>query len=212
MQLVIKNSQLATHFAEEKNSPIAIWRSDNPNGVTEAAAKDWGTDHPETILYQYLHSFLKICEEQEIEFDLTYATVHNLGPGLLALLLSQQESYDFQENLDIIAKTLAAVLSYLAINERGYWFHPLRLFDDDILVIASQLPLWAGTLIMAVEKGEQFTDFLPYAKEAIQFDWNTTPASLKLQFAPVIAEYKELTGDDLSAYGLKDCCCGARME
>lgn len=86
------------------------------------------------------------------------------------------------------------------------------MFDDDVLVDVSQSPLWAGVLLMAIEKGEQYTDFLSYAKEVIQLDLDATPACLKLQFAPVIAEYKELTGDDLSAYGLKDCCCGARME
>lgn len=218
MQLIIKNDQLADHFEAEENSPFIAWQNGATDSVDEEAVEAWVSAHPEAILYGYLSSFSDVCDEQGLTFDLTYDTVRDLGPALLAFLLSQQAYYDNAALMDIVAKTLAAALSYLAINEEGCWFLPIEPFSDEAETIVdpetfdAETPLWAGALIMAVGKDDLYTDFLPYAEKVIQTHLDTQPPCLQLQFAPVIEEYRQITGTDLSAHGLTDCSCGVSAK
>ena len=80
MELSVKNDKLIGHFQAERD--MVALRSEN---MEDPKVRTWSMDHPETMLYGYLDSFLEICEVNKIEFDLTYNSVKNLGMGLVAL-------------------------------------------------------------------------------------------------------------------------------
>ena len=159
-------------------------------------------DHPETMLYGYLDSFLEICEANQIEFDLTYNTVKNIGMGLVALYQVQKNSYDQLKNTDIIAKTLATVLSYLAINEHNCWFRTTSYLAQVKAGKVPKQPLWADVLSIAVGRKNKYADFLAAAKESVTSGSVMSPNGLTIQPAAIIAEYKKLTGLDLTEYGV----------
>ena len=95
MQLNIKNQRLIKHFEEERNSPLQ--QSFNEEGKQpmqhDPASKAWSITHPECVLYGYLDSFLEICEQHNIEIDLTYDTAKNINAGLIALFSFQKKYY-----------------------------------------------------------------------------------------------------------------------
>ena len=147
-------------------------------------------------------SFLEICEANNIEFDLTYGTAKNLGVVLVALYQVQKKSYEQLENTDIIAKTLATVLSYLAINEHGCWFRTTFYLAQVKAGKAPMQPLWADVLSIAVGRKNKYVDFLVAAKESVTPGSVMSPNGLSIQSAAIIAEYKKLTGVDLAGYGI----------
>lgn len=196
MELSIKNEKLVAHFEAERN--IA---SQNANQQA-ADSNAWVKEHPESILYNYLDSFLEICEQHNIEIDLTYDTAKNIGPGLLALFSCQKKHYEHSKNVDIVAKTLAAVLSYLAINEHNCWFRSASYLAQVKAGKAFKQPLWAGVFSIAVGRRNKYIDFLPCCKAAVIPGTILIPDGLTLQIAPVVAEYKNITGVVLPEYGV----------
>ena len=195
MELSIKNEKLVAHFEAERN--IA---SQNANQQA-ADSNAWVKEHPESILYNYLDSFLEVCEARGVEIDLTYATAKNIGPGLLALFSCQKKHYEHSENVDIVAKTLAAVLSYLAINEHNCWFRTTSYLAQVKAGKAPNQPLWANVFSVAVGRKNKYIDLLPCCKVATIAGTILIPDGLTLQIAPVVVEYKKLTGVDLTEYG-----------
>ena len=195
MDLSVKNEKLVAHFEAERN--IAAQDANQQSADSGA----WVKEHPESILYNYLESFLEVCEACGVEIDLTYATAKNIGPGLLALFSCQKKHYEHSENVDIVAKTLAAVLSYLAINEHNCWFRTTSYLAQVKAGKAPNQPLWAGVFSIAVGRKNKYIDFLPCCKAAVIPGTILIPDGLTLQIAPVVAEYKNLTGLDLTEYG-----------
>jgi hypothetical protein len=196
MELSIKNEKLLAHFEAEHD--IAMQNANQQS----ADANAWVKEHPESILYNYLDSFLEVCEARGIEIDLTYATAKNIGPGLIALFSRQKKHYEHSKNVDIIAKTMAAVLSYLAINEHNCWFRTTRYLAQVQAGKAPKQPLWANVFSIAVVRKNKYIDFLPCCKAAVIPGTILIPDGLTLQIAPVVAEYKKLVGVDLTEYGI----------
>lgn len=197
MELSVKNDKLIGHFQAERD--MVALRSEN---MEDPKVRAWSMDHPETMLYGYLDSFLEICEANKIEFDLTYNSVKNLGMGLVALYQVQKKSYDQPKNTDIISKTLAAVLSYLAINEHGCWFRTTSYLAQVKAGKALKQPLWADVLSIAVGRKNRYMDLLAAAKESVIPGSVMSPNGLSIQPAAIIAEYKKLTGVDLVEHGI----------
>lgn len=197
MELSVKNDKLIGHFQAERD--MVALRSEN---MEDPKVRTWSMDHPETMLFGYLDSFLEICEANKIEFDLTYNSVKNLGMGLVALYQVQKKSYDQPKNTDIISKTLAAVLSYLAINEHGCWFRTTSYLAQVKAGKALKQPLWADVLSIAVGRKNKYNDLLAAAKESVIPGSVMSPNGLSIQPTAIIAEYKKLTGVDLAEYGI----------
>ena len=195
MDLTIKNEKLLTHFEAEHN--IAVQAANQQSADSGA----WAKEHPESILYNYLDSFLEICEASGIQIDLTYATAKNIGPGLIALFSHQKKHYEHSKNVDIVAKTLAAALSYLAIKEHNCWFRTTSDLAQVKAGKARKQSLWAGVFSIAVGRKNMYIDLLPCSKAAVIPGTILIPDGLTLQIAPVVAEYKKLTGVDLAEYG-----------
>ena len=196
MELSVKNEKLVAHFEAERN--IAMQNANQQAADSNA----WVKEHPESILYNYLDSFLEVCEACGVEIDLTYATAKNIGPGLLALFSCQKKHYEHSKNVDIVAKTLAAVLSYLAINEHNCWFRNTSYLAQVKAGKTPKQPLWAGVFSIAVGRRNKYIDFLPCCKAAVAAGMIMIPNGLTLQIAPVVAEYKKITGVDLAEHGL----------
>ena len=197
MELSVKNDKLIGHFQAERD--MVALRSEN---MEDPKVRTWSMDHPETMLFGYLDSFLEICEANKIEFDLTYNSVKNLGMGLVALYQVQKKSYDQPQNTDIIAKTLATVLSYLTINEHGCWFRTTSYLAQVKAGKAPKQPLWADVLSIAVGRKNRYMDLLAAAKESVIPGSVMSPNGLSIQPATIIAEYKKLTGVDLVEHGI----------
>ena len=206
MQLNIKNQHLIKHFEEERNSPmqqsIDLEKRTGMRTKADNSAGEWVSKHPESILYGYLDSFLEICEQHNIEIDLTYDTAKNINAGLIALFSHQKKHYEHGKNVDIVAKTLAAVLSYLAINEHNCWFHATSYLAQVKAGKIPKQPLWAGMFSIAVGRKNKYIDFLTCCKVAVIPGTILIPNGLTLQIESVAAEYEKLTGVDLSEYGV----------
>ena len=61
MELSIKNDKLVSHFQAERD--MVALRSEN---MEDSKVIAWSIDHPETMLYGYLDSFLEIFEANQI--------------------------------------------------------------------------------------------------------------------------------------------------
>ena len=122
--------------------------------------------------------------------------------GLIALYQVQKKSYDQPKNTDIIAKTLVAVLSYLAINEHGCWFRTTSYLAQVKAGKAPKQPLWADVLSIAVGRKNKYVDFLAAAKESVIPGSVMSPNGFSIQPTAIIAEYKKLTGVDLVEHGI----------
>ena len=60
MELSIKYEKLVTHFEAERNISAQ-------NANQQAADSNaWVKEHPESILYNYLDSFLEVCEARGV--------------------------------------------------------------------------------------------------------------------------------------------------
>ena len=192
MDLSIKNEKLIAHFNEE----CMVFA----NGTSDA----WAAKHPESAPYGFLHSFLEICEVSKIEIDLTYDTLKNINAGLAALFVFQKKHYDHATNVDIVARTLASVLSYIAINEHGFWFRSTCYWNQIQAGKGPKQPLWSGVDSIAVGKKNTYVDFLPACKEAVKPGTILSPSGLSVQVDVVVVEYKKLTGVDLTEYGFNN--------
>jgi hypothetical protein len=62
--------------------------------------------------------------------------------------------------------------------------------------------LWADVLSLSVGRKNKYVDFLASAKESVKPGSVMSPNGLSLQFTPVVAEYKKLTGVDLAESGV----------
>ena len=197
MELSIKNNKLVAHFQAEQEI-----KAKKIGGEKDPVIAAWGAEHPETMLFGFLDSFVEICERNNIEFDLTYNTIKNLGIGLVALYQTQKNSYDQKTNVEIIAKTIATVLSYLAVNEHGCWFRTTSYLAQVKAGKAPKQPLWADVFEIAVGRKNNYIDFRASALESVTIGSVMSPSGLSLQVAPVVAKYKKLTGVNLAEYGL----------
>lgn len=122
--------------------------------------------------------------------------------GLVALYRAQKNSYDQATNTEIIAKTLAAVLSYVAINEHGYWFRNTSYLAQVKAGNAPKQCLWAEVIEIAVGKKSVYMDLCTAATASVTAGSIMCADGLSIQPAAIIAEYKKLTGVDLVEHGI----------
>lgn len=202
MELTIKNEKLISHFEAEENSPLNQNLPINKtNPSSSEASRKWSEEHPEAMCYGFLTSFLEISEMRGIELDLTYSTFKNVCAGLGALFAFQKKHYEHYSNVDIIAKTLASYLSYLAINEHNCWFRSTCYLAQIKAGKGPKQPLWANVDFIAVGRKNKYVDFLPCCKEAVKPGTIMIPDGLTVRIDPIVEEYKKLTGVDLKEYG-----------
>lgn len=203
MELTIKNNKLEAHFEEhwafdEQYTPGSISAEEYKNIST------WIAAHPEHMIYGYLSSFFNICESHNIHIDLTYNTVKNIGAGLSALFAYQKNEYEHNRNVNVIAKTLAAVLSYIAVNEHDLWFRTTNYINQIKKGNVPANPLWGDMISISVGKKNQYVDFLPSCKAGTSSGTFMVASGMTLLVDDVVYEYKKLTGINLAEVGLSN--------
>ena len=206
MNVSIKNERLIQHFDEQLNSPYK--RSEKLARITgktdpvlDAEGRKWVVDHTESISFGYLETFLEVSEMYGFKIDLTLDTVKNIMPGLLALYMHQSKhGFEHERNLDIIIKTFAAVLSYIAINEHGFWYKaaPAAIIYSTSKAIKDD----RKHVIFSITDGKKvLTNFLPFCREAA-VPVLIVANGFSLMIDGVVEEYERITGTNLCEYGL----------
>lgn len=124
--------------------------------------------------------------------------------GLSALFAFQKKEYELNRNIATIAKTLAAVLSYIAVNEHGLWFHTTNYLNQVKKGAEPSGPLWGDMCSVSVGKKNQYVDFLPCCTAGASVGTFMVVSGMTLMVDDVICEYKKLTGVNLAEFGLSN--------
>ena len=193
-EIIFKNPKIE-EMIDENRRFMELSDAEQQHFMKTAAIKQVG----ETFIGGYWTSFFDamFLLEQKYWMDMTYETLENLPYVLNSLYKLQTEGYSHSENMEILAKTVAAYLYGLAMNEHGCRLiisEPSALLMNDP---SNQPPLWADMISIRTGISREL-DFLEPALQALQRGKNT------IALSPVIKAYKRATGVDLAQYNLKD--------
>lgn len=157
------------------------------------------------IIGSYAGELILAASVAEVPLDLSYDTIKNI-PASLSMLykLQQKQGFIDSRNKIVICRTLAAYISLLIINN----------FDGcsiDANVHANKRnttrpEMWAERIVMKLDKKKN-SDLLPYVWEGANMadkDEEKIENGFVLKIKPLVDEYKDLTGDDLTDEGLTD--------
>ena len=146
------------------------------------------------ILIGYVSSLGDIASDKivNLDLDLTYNTVKNL-PIVIAYGFNGWSNCSLNERIDISVKSLAAYLMLLCVNEHncGIQINIPAIYTADSLNHG-----WSGAYVCTGTK--QKKDLLNIAKESVKYESKT----LTIDTEKLNTAYKEMTGVDLSKYGL----------
>ena len=160
-------------------------------------------DRDRIVLAGFFNGFEGICETINLNMDLSYETVGNMGDALIANYIYHKnvDKISLSDNLDLIAHCLAAYLSFLAMNEHNCELETKPYNTSD----KSYHPnyLWADFLTANVS-GLRTMDFLPTCMKAIvKPNENASyDAPITIDLTSIIDRYKRLTNADLSELGM----------
>ena len=180
------------------NNPMidTMIQSGHPNQDMKHRASDdrgWGL----SIIGGYLDSLFEIMTDSMISkqwIDLTYDNIERLPPVLMILYTFQSKvGYAHEKNVELIGKTLAAVMYGLAINEHNC---------DLRIVRGKKAPMWADMFNIYLE-GKPDIDFLEPALQTIRPLPFGMTKGLMMDLKPIIESYKVVIGIDLAQHGLK---------
>ena len=122
----------------------------------------------EYVLSGYVADMLRDSIEVHKELDLSYGTVGNL-PAVLGLRLHEIRDMKtpWQDSVASLAKSLAAYLFFLAMNEHGCAMKVIQMGTPFAPPPKSEEPLWAE--LFRYKTGvRQGVDFLPAVMETMQ--------------------------------------------
>ena len=199
MDLMIKNEHVLDLLNESN-------RTSNFTAKEEQAylEKLDAVQRAEYILSGYLADMLRNSIEVHKELDLSYGTVGNL-PAVLSLRLREiREMKDaWQDSVASLAKSLAAYLFFLAMNEHGCALKVVQMGTPFAPPPKSEEPLW-GDLFRYKTGVRREVDFLPAVMESMQKLPLPGNPLMTLTVSPIIRAYRSATGVNLSEYGLVD--------
>ena len=157
-------------------------------------------DSVKFIFSGYLGALEEGAELAAVNLDMTYDTVDNLMPAVIALANIQHRSNNYKDNrhnADVTMKTLAAYLTLMAVNNHGAKISVNRRGNAR----GEERPdLWSDIYYLRINS-KRDSDLLPYAIEGI----DSTPFDVDDGFAvdidPLVGAYLRITGIDLSEHG-----------
>ncbi len=147
----------------------------------------------------YLDAMESGAKLAKVDLDMTYETAQNLMPSIIMLAhLQKAQEYDNQKNAELVAKTLAAYLTMLAVNNHkvkvGVRAKANRWQE-------SRPEYWSDKYFLRLNYKKE-SDLLPYAVAGI----NSSPIEIDngftLEISPLLEAYQRLTSVDLQKYGL----------
>ena len=154
------------------------------------------------IIGSYAGEMILAASAVGVTLDLSYDTIKNI-PASLSVLYKKQhlEGFIDSRNKIITCRTLAAYMTLLIINN----------FDDvgiDANVYANRKneirpEMWADRIVLKIDKKKN-SDLLPYVWEGANMSKEELDNGFEIKIGPLVDEYKDLTGDDLTEEGLTD--------
>jgi len=199
MDLMIKNEHVLDLLNESN-------RTSNFTAKEEQAylEKLDAVQRAEYVLSGYVADMLRDSIEVHRELDLSYGTVGNL-PAVLGLRLREIRDMKtpWQDSVASLAKSLAAYLFFLAMNEHGCALKVTQMGTPFAPPLKSEEPLW-GDLFRYKTGVRREVDFLPAVMESMQKIPLPGNPLMTLTVSPIIRAYRSATGVDLSEYGFSD--------
>lgn len=185
----IKNQQIKDAVAFEKAHKISMLSViEGAKVYQNASTQEKGM----SVLLGYVSSFVDIANVPDINLplDLTYSTVGNFTTALCYLfLIGRNSHYKDAQNIEILEKTVAAYLYFLAANE-----HDIKInVKSD-----AKSKKWTGIRITA-SKAIGEIDLLDSIIGKIRL---VDKKTLEIKMDKIISAYENLTGVDLTDYSV----------
>lgn len=146
----------------------------------------------------YLDAMESGAKLAKVDLDMTYETASNLMPSVIMLAhLQKAQGYDNQKNAELVAKTLAAYLTMLAINN-----HKVKV---SVGAKANRLKenrpeYWSDKYYLRLNNKKE-SDLLPYIVAGINSSPIEVDNGFNLEISPLRGAYRRITGVDLLEYG-----------
>jgi hypothetical protein len=150
------------------------------------------------IFSGYLDAMENGAKLAKVDLDMTYETAQNLMPSVIMLAhLQKEQEYDNQKNAELVAKTLAAYLTMLAINN-----HKVKVA---VGAKANRLKenrpeYWSDKFYLRLNNKTE-SDLLPYIVAGINASPIEVDNGFTLEISPLLGAYRRITGVDLQEYG-----------
>jgi hypothetical protein len=148
------------------------------------------------ILFGYLDFIIELSESSKIKLDLTYDSVKNLMVGLGLSFNNYYSNRGKEKAIENMIKVFASYLTLLCINMNNARLKVNRVNR----ATSSTKHLWAEALSIKVDG----VDFLPVCWQSVEDNALEVEDSIVLDVTQPIIMYKEITGIDLSEYGLSN--------
>ena len=177
--------------------------SGDAKAYQELVSKSFSTSEGaiQRILAGYLQSLEEAVEASNLELDLTYDTVQNIPIALASLAITQQQAgYDLERNINVTAKTFAAYLTLLAINNHNVRYD-IEQFSNRNNV--SKPNLWADVFSLRLNFKKN-SDFLPAVMEGIMDAPVLVENGFMIDTTSIRMAYKRITEVDLEEFGLSN--------
>ena len=152
----------------------------------------------------FFSGYLKAMEEAaqiaNVELDMTYETLGNVRPVIIALAdLQNKNGYDDNRNAVVTMKTLAAYLTLMAVNN-----HKVKIASEVINKSGSERPdLW-GDIYRITLNGKRDSDLLQYAIKGIRSNAIESDNGFVFDPVPLSSAYKRATRVSLLDYGFNN--------
>ena len=151
------------------------------------------------IFAGYLDSLEEGAEMVSVDLDMTYDTIDNLIPAIIALANIQHKSENYKDdghNAEITMKTLAAYLTLMAVNNHGAKISVNRKGSSR----GERPDLWSDRYYLRINNKRE-SDFLPYAIEGINNIQIEVDNGFAVDLNPLIGAYLRITDINLADYG-----------
>ena len=154
------------------------------------------TDSVKFFFSGYLQALEEGARNAKVELDMTYDTLNNVKPALIALAdIQNKNGYDNKRNSTVTAKTLASYLTLMAINN-----HKVKITVEMTSDGRKEKPYFWADMYQIKLNGKIDSDFLPYAiksaNSGIEVD-----NGIAFNITPLVGAYKRATRINLLDYG-----------
>ena len=150
------------------------------------------------IFSGYLDAMESGAKLAKVDLDMTYETVSNLMPSVIMLAhLQKAQEYDNKKNAELVAKTLAAYLTMLAINNHKV---KVGVGSKANKWKESRPEYWSDKYYLRLNNKKE-SDLLPYAVAGINASPIEVENGFTLEISPLLGAYRRITGVDLQEYG-----------
>ena len=140
--------------------------------------------------------------------DFSYETLPGLGAGVQGVFRGyRQMGRDLQRSGDLTARSYAAYLFLLAINEHDCHLHSQQIVSALRPQKPEDGPLWMDERRILTGLRREMDFLLPVAESMVRIGLGAQQTVI-FQAKPVVRAWRSAMGEDLSAYGLEDMTMG----